>query len=75
MGHLEARTWTLDPESAIRLEAKAPSAPGVYAFIVDDVVVYVGLTLSGLKTRFNQYRRGNKDRERVPASTDGSPRR
>ena len=25
------------------LDAKAPTAPGVYAFIVDDVVVYVGL--------------------------------
>ncbi len=52
--------WTCDPESIIRLDAKAPVAPGVYAFVVDDVVVYVGLTLSGLKTRFDQYRRGDK---------------
>jgi len=52
--------WTQDPKSLLRLDAKAPSAPGVYAFIVDDVVVYVGLTLSGLKTRFDQYRRGHK---------------
>src|SRR6266851_6982296 len=52
--------WTHDPESIIRLDAKAPVAPGVYAFVVDDVVVYVGLTLSGLKTRFDQYRRGDK---------------
>jgi len=52
--------WTQDPESLLRLDAKAPSSPGVYAFIVDDVVVYVGLTLSGLKTRFDQYRRGHK---------------
>ena len=52
--------WTQDPESLIRLDAKAPASPGVYAFIVDDVVVYVGLTLSGLKTRFDQYRRGHK---------------
>jgi len=43
-----------------RVGSKAPSLPGVYAFIVDDVVVYVGLTLSGLKTRFDQYRRGHK---------------
>jgi sulfatase maturation enzyme AslB (radical SAM superfamily) len=27
---------------------------------VDDIVVYVGLTLSGPKTRFDQYRRGHK---------------
>jgi hypothetical protein len=52
--------WTHDPESLLWLDAKAPSAPGVYAFVVDDVVVYVGLTLSGLKTRFDQYRRGHK---------------
>ncbi len=52
--------WTCDPESLIHLDAKAPVAPGVYAFVVDHVIVYVGLTLSGLKTRFDQYRRGNK---------------
>jgi hypothetical protein len=27
---------------------------------VDDVVVYVGLTLSGLRTRLDQYRKGHK---------------
>jgi hypothetical protein len=52
--------WTQDPESQIRLDAKAPTVPGVYAFIVDDIVVYVGLTLSGLKIRLDQYRRGYK---------------
>jgi hypothetical protein len=52
--------WTQDPERLLRFEAKAPASPGVYAFIVDDIVVYVGLTLSGLKTRFDQYRRGHK---------------
>lgn len=52
--------WTQDPESQIRLDAKAPTVPGVYAFIVDDIVVYVGLTLSCLKTRLDQYRRGHK---------------
>ena len=52
--------WTHDSESLLRLDARAPSAPGVYAFVVDDVVVYVGLTLSGLKTRLDQYRRGHE---------------
>jgi hypothetical protein len=52
--------WTHDPESLLRLDAKAPVAPGVYAFVVDDIVVYVGLTLSGLKTHLDQYRRGHK---------------
>ena len=58
--------WTLDPESLIKLDAKAPTAPGVYSFAVDDVVVYVGLTLSGLKTRLDQYRRGHQ-RQRTSA--------
>jgi hypothetical protein len=52
--------WTRDPESLLRLDAKAPAAPGVYAFVVDDIVVYVGLTLGGLKTRLDQYRRGHE---------------
>ena len=52
--------WTRTPENAIRLDAEAPTAPGVYAFVVDDVVVYVGLTLSELRTRFDQYRRGHE---------------
>jgi hypothetical protein len=52
--------WSHDPASLLKLDARAPAAPGVYAFVVDDIVVYVGLTLSGLKTRFDQYRRGHK---------------
>lgn len=52
--------WTFDSESAIRLEAKAPTAPGVYSFVVDDIVVYVGLTLNSLRTRFDQYRHGHE---------------
>jgi hypothetical protein len=52
--------WAQHPESLIRLEANAPASPGVYAFIVDDIVVYIGLTLNGLKNRFDQYRRGHK---------------
>jgi hypothetical protein len=48
--------WTHDPESLLRLDAKAPSAPGVYAFVVDDIVVYVGLTLSGIKARLDAQR-------------------
>jgi hypothetical protein len=58
--------WTRDPESALQLDAKAPRVPGVYAFVVDDVVVYVGLTKIGLNRRFEQYRRGRK-RQRTSA--------
>jgi hypothetical protein len=42
--------WTRDPESALRLDSEAPRVPGVYAFAVDDVLVYGGLTtLAGTK--------------------------
>jgi hypothetical protein len=62
--------WTRDPESALRLDAKAPRVPGVYAFVVDDVVVYVGLTKNGLHTRFEQYRRGHKRHQRAHQRPD-----
>jgi hypothetical protein len=41
-----------------QIDARAPVDAGVYAFVVDDVVVYVGLTLRGLRSRLDGYRRG-----------------
>jgi hypothetical protein len=58
--------WTQDPATEIRLNGKAPAEPGVYAFAVDDVVVYVGLTQTGLRTRLDHYRRGY-ERQRTNA--------
>src|SRR5438445_358348 len=52
--------WMLDGQGAIKLGAIAPADPGVYAFAIEEMVVYVGLANSGLKTRFDQYRRGHK---------------
>lgn len=52
--------WTQDPESAIKLDATAPLQAGVYSFVVDDIVMYVGLTNNNLRTRFDQYRRGHE---------------
>lgn len=52
--------WTQDSESAIKLDATAPVEPGVYVFVVDDVTAYVGVTNNGLRTRFEQYRRGHE---------------
>jgi len=51
--------WTQVAGSSITLEANAPAKPGVYSFVLDDAVVYVGLTNNDLKTRFDQYRRGH----------------
>jgi hypothetical protein len=59
------RTTTVS-QLFVTVDAKAPRVPGVYAFVVDDVVVYVGLTKSGLHRRFEQYRRGHK-RQRTRA--------
>ena len=62
--------WTRDSESAISFACQAPTAPGVYAFVVDDIVVYVGLTLNGLRARSDQYCRGHK-RQRTSARING----
>jgi hypothetical protein len=51
--------WAQAEGNTIRLEANAPAKPGVYAFVLDDAVAYVGLTNSDLRTRFDQYRRGH----------------
>lgn len=58
-GFLFLGEWT-QVSTAIKLEAKAPDEPGVYAFVADDVVVYVGLTANGLRARLDQYRLGYK---------------
>lgn len=52
--------WTPEPESAIKLKAKAPLQPGIYSFVVNDRIVYVGLTNNGLRTRLDQYRVGHE---------------
>ena len=67
--------WTQDPQTLLRLDAKAPSLPGVYAFIVDDVVVYVGLTLNALQnTDLINTAAGTNARKPVFVSTAGSPK-
>lgn len=42
------------------IDAKAPPDAGVYSFVVDDIVMYVGLTQRGLRSRLDGYRRGNE---------------
>jgi hypothetical protein len=62
--------WVQVSSGDIALDAAAPSEPGVYAFVDDDVVVYVGLTQTGLKTRLDHYRRGH-ERQRTSARVKG----
>ena len=50
--------WMSVSAEEFSLSTQAPKDPGVYAFLVDDVVKYVGLTLTGLRTRMGHYRLG-----------------
>lgn len=53
--------WRLVPGGdGFELTDPAPKEPGVYAFVVDDVVSYIGVTLTTLHTRMGHYRRGNE---------------
>lgn len=49
-------TW-LATDAGIGLSARAPRDPGVYAFVVDGIVKYVGLTKSGFHRRMYNYQR------------------
>lgn len=53
-----------------QIDAKAPTDAGVYSFVVDDVVMYVGLTQRGLRTRLDGYRRGH-EKQRTNARIKG----
>jgi hypothetical protein len=52
--------WKKLSDAEFALDANAPSDPGVYAFALDDVIVYVGLTQTGLKTDLDHYRCGHQ---------------
>lgn len=47
-------SWVVT-ETGIGLSAKAPKDPGVYAFVVDGLVKYVGLTKMGFHRRMYSY--------------------
>jgi len=49
-------TWVAT-ETGIGLSAPAPKTPGVYAFVVDRIVMYVGLTKMGFHKRMYSYQR------------------
>ena len=52
--------WTRTDAGSIALKGNPPTNPGVYAFVLDDFVVYVGLALRGVANRMRDYRRGDK---------------
>jgi hypothetical protein len=52
--------WMALADGEFELSAKAPPEAGVYAFVVDGWVNYVGLTQSGLRARLGHYRQGHE---------------
>jgi hypothetical protein len=62
--------WVSLPDGEFELSVKAPVDAGVYAFVVDGWVKYIGLTQIGLRTRMGHYRRGHK-RQRTSARVKG----
>jgi hypothetical protein len=62
--------WTQPAPGEILLSVHVPKKPGVYAFILEGVIVYVGLTQTGLKTRMDHYRRGH-ERQRTSRRVKG----
>lgn len=58
--------WVLLKDGEFELNVTAPVEAGVYAFVVDDVIMYIGLTQTGLRTRMGHYRRGHA-RQRTSA--------
>jgi hypothetical protein len=52
--------WILDTRDGIVLNVDAPNESGIYAFIEENVVAYVGIANSGFRTRFEGYCRGHE---------------
>jgi len=52
--------WRLGANDELELDRDAPKKPGVYAFVLAEQVVYIGVTLRTLHTRMADYRRGDR---------------
>jgi len=53
-GFLFIGEWMLGNDGVISLGATIPTDTGVYAFVVDDIVKYIGLTRRGLRHRLRR---------------------
>lgn len=65
-GFLVSGRWEVGSDGELDFTGEIPSHPGVYAFVLDGMVAYVGLSIRGLRGRMRQYRRGNP-RQRTSA--------
>lgn len=53
-------TWKADGAGGIAMERPAPDNPGVYAFAVDGLIKYIGVSRAGIRRRMSNYRAGQK---------------
>ncbi|MHB1219274.1 MAG: GIY-YIG nuclease family protein [Alphaproteobacteria bacterium] len=51
--------WLPRDGGQFELSTKAPPDAGVYVFVVDGWIKYIGLTQTGLRTRLSHYRQGH----------------
>jgi hypothetical protein len=58
-GFTRLGTWIADSEGGINLDTKAPRDPGVYVFVVDGLIKYIGVS-RGIAGRMANYRAGQK---------------
>ncbi|ESY01398.1 GIY-YIG nuclease family protein [Mesorhizobium sp. LNJC405B00] len=51
-------TWVTDGAGGIALDTSAPRDAGVYAFVVDGLIKYIGVSRAGIRSRMSNYRLG-----------------
>ncbi|WP_271518437.1 hypothetical protein [Bradyrhizobium sp. CCBAU 53380] len=54
-GFVLSARWRLDPAGTLSADTRLPAAAGVYAFVKDEVAVYVGVATMGLRKRLYFY--------------------
>lgn len=59
-GFTRLGTWVADGVGGIALEVPAPREPGVYVFVVEGIIKYVGVSRAGIASRMANYRAGQK---------------
>jgi len=56
--------WALVGDDAFELDCIVPADPGVYVFVVDGVIRYIGLTQRGLRGRMGHYLQATRGQAR-----------
>jgi hypothetical protein len=69
-GFVRIGQWTSISGEAFELDCIVPAEAGVYAFVVDGIIRYIGLTQRGLRGRMAHYVRGHV-RQRTSARVKG----